>query len=509
MLERLSDRLERPFQSWYRRVLSAGTASKGLLTLLFATGLIIRAVGLFGLGDADMEDFKSWAVLTQSRGLQRMYSAPDAALLDHARRHGTSIGDSFNALRTSVHFIPLEPPGQEAPRGGTVPYGYYMVMYPPVSVYMLHWSGTAYRFISGTMENSRLFNVFISFPMLLASIFITWVIFFFFRTWDHRLAVAAAVFYWLNPIVLLDSTILGYDNPLYVLFTLPALMLLYRRRYLPAVLMTALALWVKPQGILLLPITAAVCLKETKARMWPVYLAAILLVSLVILWPFVVSGAILSALLGTTIALRDLGVWAVEVLSARNWNLWWIIKVLTYRIFGEEAILPSNFATRFGADPKVIGSALMIFVWLLSLAQLFKKLPVERVYIFLSMIMMGYAYTMVQINVQFNQFFVFIPPLLLIALLSRRLFAMTFLVSLPWFIQFLAYGGLGRDFCCLPDLFRQFGATKLFTGASLLIAVLNIVLWLLFCWQYFAGQLIAQHVDHRPGNSQGESTGQA
>ena len=159
-----------------------------------------------------------------------------------AREQGLSVVDSFNSLRTWATMQPLAFDAKES-----------LVAYPPGSVYLMHLSGMAYKLISPEMHNSRLFNAFISFPMLLASMAVTWVIFTFIRRENHALAVATAMLYWLNPIVLLDSTIQGYNNPIVALVNLLALVCLYRKQYLWAVCLTVLAVLVKPQAILLIP----------------------------------------------------------------------------------------------------------------------------------------------------------------------------------------------------------------------------------------------------------------
>lgn len=455
--------------------------NRRLLIVLFLIGLLVRVVGLFGLGDADMEHFKAWAMITRSHGLPAMYSVSDAELLADSQRRQVSIVDSFNTLRTRVRFAPLA--------------GYwrseYMVMYPPGSVYLLHLSGMAYSLISPDMENGRLFNVFISLPMLLASLVNSWVIYVFLKRENPTLAVATTLVYWLNPIVLLDSTIQGYNNPIIVLLFLLALMCLYRRYYLLAVCVAVLSVWVKPQGTLLVLLTGVVCLKETKPRMWLLYLLAGIGTSLVVLWPFVIPGYAASALLGATATVRSLGEWSVEVLSARAWNVWWPIQLVVRYLWGADPTKLAEFKSRFGVDARLLGSVIMLLVSGLSLAKMFMELPVRRIYVFLCAVMLAYAYTMVQVNVQYNQFFMLIPILLLVSLANRRLFAMTVVVSTPWALQLLAYGGLGRDVCCIPGLFTRFGLGFAFIGIALLISLINVAIWVSFSWQYFSGRFTA------------------
>ncbi|MBI4456227.1 MAG: hypothetical protein HY644_10045 [Acidobacteria bacterium] len=460
----------------YFKALSIGKLQQKHLALLFSIGLAIRIAGMFGLGDGDMEHFKAWTTLIHTYGLERTYSAPDRELIARARERNVSLVESFNSLRTWVTIEPLAFSERN-----------YMVIYPPGSVYPLYLSGLAYKRISPEMRNSRLFNAFINFPMLLLSLGVTWLMFLFIRHNHHGLAVATAMMYWLNPIVLLDSTIQGYNNPIIALINLGALVSLYRSRYLLAVCLTTLGVLVKPQAMILLPIVAIVCLRETKARTWPVYALAGAVTALVFLSPFVLNGYTLSSLLGTTFAARSLDQWTLPVLSARCWNLWWPTHVAIYSLFGVKAVQLSEFTARFGANPRVLGSVAMVLVCAASLVQLYRQLPQRRIYIFLCMIMMGYAYTMVQVNVQFNQFFVFIPALLMIALANQRLFTTSVVIMIPWLAQLVVYGGLGRDFCCPSTVFGRLGLSHVFTGVTLLIALLNVFFWLQFGWRYFRG----------------------
>ena len=121
----------------YQGALSIGNLDRKLLVVLFSIGLAIRIVGMFGLGDGDMEHFKAWASLTNTYGLEKMYSAPDVDLMARAREQGLSVVDSFNSLRTWATMQPLAFDAKES-----------LVAYPPGSVYLMHLSGMAYKLIS-------------------------------------------------------------------------------------------------------------------------------------------------------------------------------------------------------------------------------------------------------------------------------------------------------------------------------------------------------------------------
>lgn len=475
---------------WHRAALRLGCLPRNRIAALLLLGLCIRVVGLFGLGDADVEHFKAWTTLTLRNGLERAYSVPDAELLARARERNVSLTESFNSQRTWVTIEPLAFSQRD-----------YMVVYPPGSVYPLYAMGLAYRLVSPELRNTRLFNAFLALPMLLASIGVTWLIYVFFRAQDRVLATASALLYWLNPIVMVDSTIQGYNNPLVALLNMAALVCLYRRKYFWAVCATVIGVLTKPQAVLLVPIVAIVCLRETPVRRWVLYAASAVAAGALFLFPFVRSGYTLSALLGSTFALRSLDQWSTPVLSPRTWNLWWPLHVATYNLFGTKMVQLPEFQGRFGINVKLVASIAMILICGAALVQLWRHLERQRIYIFLCMILLGSAYTMVQVNVQFNQFFVFIPMLWTVALLTPRLFSVALALSAPWLVQLLTYGGLGRDACCVSALFERFGINSVFTATTLLVALLNVVLWLGFIRLYFNGALAE---GTGPDYSQGE-----
>ncbi|MBI2820741.1 MAG: hypothetical protein HYX74_00825 [Acidobacteria bacterium] len=195
--------------------------------------------------------------------------------------------------------------------------------------------------------------------------------------------------------------------------------------------------------------------------------------------------------MGATFAIRGLDEWTVPVLSARCWNLWWPVHVATYQLFGVETVRLPEFSQKFGVNPKIIAAILLLGICGASLVFMLKRLETDRIYLFLTLAIFGYAYTMVQVNVQYNQFFVFLPPLILVSLLNSRLFSASVKVTWPWFLQLLAYGGLGRDFCCGAHIFSYFGLNKAYTAGTLLVAAANAWIWLGFCRQYFASKFNA------------------
>ena len=382
-----------------------------------------------------------------------------------AREHRRPIVSSFKRLRTKIHFSPLDGYWRDE----------YMVMYPPGSVYLLYVSGLAYRLVSPEMANTRLFNVFIGAPMVLAAGLVAWFVYRFVRReHDEATARATALVYWLSPVTLLDSTFQGYNNPIFALLSVAALTSAYRGLGAVAVVLTTLAIWTKPQGLLLALVIAVVLVRDGSWQKWPGYVAMGIAVSGAILLPFLVTGYALSSVLGATAALRSLGEWSIEVLSARSWNLWWPVQFVVGQVAGLEAIQLPGFQARFHLDARRIGSALMLIVWVVSLWKLWVELPRRRVYVFLCFVMMGLAYSMVQVNVQYNQFMVFMPVLGLVSLTDRRLFAAWAVFSIVGALQLVSYGGFGRDLCCVPEALARAGLKQVFTMGTLVEAAINV-----------------------------------
>src|SRR5207247_6017949 len=98
-------------------------------------------------------------------------------------------------------------------------------------------------------------RVAVKLPELFANLGLTWLLFLAIRreSGQRHAARWAALAFWLNPATIFGGELLGYIETLFMLPAIAGLVLVYRRRWWWAGIMVALAVWTKPQGLLIGP----------------------------------------------------------------------------------------------------------------------------------------------------------------------------------------------------------------------------------------------------------------
>src|SRR5207244_8459211 len=103
-----------------------------------------------------------------------------------------------------------------------------------------------------------------------------------------------ALLFWLNPAVYLAAPVLGYQDPIFAALALAAVLALVRGRHVAAAALVVASALVKPQGALLLPVLAAVLVRETRPRAWLQAALASLATGALLLPPWSARGSVLS-----------------------------------------------------------------------------------------------------------------------------------------------------------------------------------------------------------------------
>lgn len=257
---------------------------------------------------------------------------------------------SYNGAKdvTAVYGVGGDPPVR-----GLLKYGktYTTVDYPPVALYELALVGTVYRAILPGYPNTWPLVSALKLPGLLAGAALTWLIFVTAQqadglrldAWspaaaDDRLVVArvAALAYWVNPAMILNAEVLGYLDPLVMLPSLAAFILLARSRAAASGVCVALALLTKPQALLIVPawLLAVWTVGRANAargalRVWGAAAAGGAITVALAVLPFALVGALPNMWLafGSFYARRD-------ILSGNAANVWWIANYLSRAVHG-------------------------------------------------------------------------------------------------------------------------------------------------------------------------------
>jgi hypothetical protein len=352
---------------------------------LAAMGLVLRLWALPLWGTFDTEVQKAWSARAATDGVADIYGPPDAELV---RRGTMAVENRF--------------------RWGTAT---YIVDYPPGSVLVLWAAGKLYALLRPEMPNRPLFNAAINLAPLAASAGIALLL-----AWSGLglLGWRRALWFWLNPAVFLAAPMQGYQDPVFGLIALGAVLALMRGRHVWAAALVVAAGLVKPQGALLLPVLVAVTLRETRPVVWLRAALAGAAVAAAILLPWWSAGHLLSALDGCLRPLRQ------GTLAPLGFNVWWIAGyALEWARTGPwplaDVVGIQDFRDWAGWDPRVISRTLLIASTAGILYLLLRRPREQRWMIPLAVILQVHAYALLGTSVHENHTFlaVVLAPLLL------------------------------------------------------------------------------------------------
>jgi hypothetical protein len=353
---------------------------------LFLLGLGLRILWLPLWGTFDTEIWKAWAAEAASDGLAPMYGPPDRDL-------------------RGPDALPLRPAlfdwGQTR----------YSVDYPPGTLLVAWAAGKLYQAIDPGMPNRWRFNAVVNIPPLLCGLLGVLLLL---RSAKGRLGRTRALAFWLNPALILAAPVLGYQDPVFAVLGLGAILCLEEKRYVTASALGLASSLVKPQGALLLPILAVVQLREARPRAWAASALAAVLTAGAILAPWWSRGYLLSALDGCLRPLRQ------NTLAPLGLNLWWIAGwVLEASRNGLASLAPilnvDAFRAGAGFDPRLVSRLLLAAATALNLALLVSRPSRERSAIALAVVLQVHAYALLATSVHENHTLlaVVVAPLLL------------------------------------------------------------------------------------------------
>jgi len=209
------------------------------------------------------------------------------------------------------------------------------VDYPPLALAELGAVGRVYRWLHrGAYPDGTALIVAVKVPVLLADAAMLMLLAFGLRPLIGASgAKSAALFYWLNPAVLLDGAVLGYLDPLFILPAAASLIAVAWDWPFAAGLLAGAACLTKPQAVILLPAVALTVWNGTTHHLstsrnrggWPALAKALSGTAIALaagLTPILMAGAVPNF----AQAMGRLG--QHDMLSGNACNLWWIVGYL-------------------------------------------------------------------------------------------------------------------------------------------------------------------------------------
>jgi hypothetical protein len=431
---------------------------------LVGLGLALRLWALPLWGTFDTEIYRAWSARAATGGLADIYGPKDAEILAAARARGGS----------GVAQVLATPLPRTVFQWGSAD---YFVDYPAGSALAAWTAGRLYALVSPRFANRPLFNAAVNLLPLAASLAMSVLLW---RSAAGRLGATRALAFWLNPAVFLAAPVLGYQDPIFAALGMGAVLALMHGRLAAATGLAVASALVKPQGVLVFPVLAAVALREGAPRGWARSAVAGLGSALLMLAPWWTSGHLLSALDGFR---RPLG---QGTLAPLGLNVWWIAgwamqwaQGTPFPLAGVVSI--DAFRAWAGVDPRLVSRLLLAAAtaggwWLLVRAP-----REDRWMIPLVVILQVHAYALLGTSVHENHTFlaVALAPLLIGAWpYAVRVWAAS---SAFLFASLYLTAGFGRRITTQSSI----AALRMAPGLdlSVLVAAAHVVfLALLFAW---------------------------
>ncbi|NRD79739.1 glycosyltransferase family 39 protein [Bacillus sp. BRMEA1] len=155
--------------------------------------------------------------------------------------------------------------------------------YPPLYIYVLYLVGK----IASITGMNNYFNLLIKLPAILADTVTAYLIYKIgTRQLSTEISLMLAIFYLFNPAIIINSTFWGQVDSFFTLLIVLAIYLLQEKKWMGSVVMFTVAVLMKPQGIIFLPVLFFELLKLKSIKKILMAAAAALVTAIIIILPF-------------------------------------------------------------------------------------------------------------------------------------------------------------------------------------------------------------------------------
>lgn len=342
--------------------------------------------------------------------------------------------------------------------------------YPPLSIAVFAAAGHLYKAALSPDYDLTLpvYRIVMKLPAIVSDVGVCILLFFLFRRYRGLFAgTVAGLLYALHPAVIYDSGIWGQTDGIYMFAILAALFAATYEQWLLAGAMTAVAVLLKPQAVIVLPVMALLLLHDNRRLGMALIGGTVLCIT--VLFPFAIAGN-LSAVLRVYIQI----VGQSNNLTNGSFNAW-------FALYGDKIPHP-DINLFFGAIPyRTVGTLVFgsVTTGLLALFGPTIWLRKTRSTVFLPMMvtgLIGWAFFL--FNTEMHERYLFPITALMIPLiftgpsgimiygLSSALFFLNLLSVLPWTFVDRA-------------LFQEFQVLREFIGTMELVLFILAVLHIL------------------------------
>lgn len=428
------------FDIWRERVVKGLTINNTLV--IVAIVLVVRLLTSFFYGTQDVEWWKAWYSAIDNKGITRVYGTSDSVNLSLLEQNW-----SFKQIRDSTQYL-----------HGFSANDYfrskYPVTQPPFYIYHVYIAGSLYKMVDPELTNNRIYNFFLNIIPVLYSLLTALLIFLFLRsTGQKELAGYTSLLYFINPLVLLNSPIQGFWDPILAFYVLLSLVFLYGRYLYLAAASLTLAVLFKPTAVIILPVFLSIVIIDYSFFKCIKGLLVAILTGLLLAIPYILDDHMIGMILGVT-SIVDYS----NDISRQSLNLWWSLQYYMNFIQSNttsvvDLLLGQNFnwqndvqASHFQFfNLKLLSLVLFILATIRNLYMLPKLMRVNRLYVFYFVFIQSYIYFIFRIGVQSNHYYIMFVFLSVIALIKSELFKVYLVVLCIFLFQDLIFYGFGRD----------------------------------------------------------------
>lgn len=423
-------------------------------------GLLLRGAALPLSGTEDVQVWKTWS-------------------------HGTALGVA------TMYGIGGTPPVRGLVRWGEL---HTTVDYPPATLFGLALVGSAYRLVDPSFTESRALTVVLKLSILLMDALACALLFRLVQRMAGREAARlAALFYWLNPAVILDGAVLGYLDPWMAAPVLGALLAAQAGAGAWCGALLGLALTVKVQAVFAAPVAALLLWHASHRPVRASCAAAVTgaaAIALVLL-PFAWRGALPNVAQGVGSLLRH------DMLSGTAANTWWIVTWALRASYGAAdlgawtawtmpvRILGVRRFTELGyPNPRPFGNVAVIGAagWGFYRAWRGARAGLSPVVLLAAGAFAIHVYFMLAVQVHENHLFLAIPLLAAAAAADPRYRKVAAAISAVMTLNLLLFYGVGRDLPPPPRRLTLVDAT----------VILSIVHVAVFAWHARVLQVVTR-----------------
>jgi Gpi18-like mannosyltransferase len=329
--------------------------------------------------------------------------------------------------------------------------------YPPGYLYVLQATGFVYHlFYPNFDEHTYLFNFLIKFPPILADLLTAIIIFLVLREkLSFKLSLLLMAAYAFNPVIIFNSAYWGQIDSIPTMFTLLAVLALIKEKDRWEWALTALAILIKTQFVVFLPI---IILITWKRKGWGALLngmAMAWLTSVVVLFRFFYYHKIDQVINRILNAVGE-----YPYLSMNAFNLWWLLSWGKARTILDTNLLMNMWTYRG------IGTFLLFMAVALLLWYLFRKEKEEQA-LYLTCAATFFSFFMLPTEMHERYLFPFFIFLLLAAVGDLKLSIVYALLSLAALLNM--YMVLGWAYANNAPLTPLLGSLKI----DLIVSVVN------------------------------------